>query len=162
MCYCRASRPGPRSQKLSPRGELGVYLGVGTSHGRRAFIVYSPHTSRVYATVDARFDETYFPFHTTNPRVYVWSGLHPLYSVGTAVSNYVSNPTVASIVARLQSTAVPCSTAWDIHNLLQLPVPSRSSDCWILKPRSGDNEYGISEEPPSVTTGPVGRRERSP
>ena len=38
--------------KLAPRGELGVYLGVDTSHGCRAFIVYSPRTSRVYATVD--------------------------------------------------------------------------------------------------------------
>ena len=30
------------------------------------------------------------------------------------------NPTVASIVERLQSIAVPCGTAWDIHDLLQL------------------------------------------
>ena len=58
------------SRLPSPRGELGVYLGVGTRHGRRAFIVYSPRTSRVYATVDARFDETYSPFRTTNQRVY--------------------------------------------------------------------------------------------
>ena len=56
--------------KLAPRGVLGVYLSVGISHGRRAFIVYSPRTSRVHATVDARFDETYFPFRTTNQRVY--------------------------------------------------------------------------------------------
>jgi len=56
--------------KLALQGELGVYLGVGTSHGRRAFIVYSPQTSRVYATVDDQFDETYFPFRTTNQRVY--------------------------------------------------------------------------------------------
>ena len=34
--------------ELAPRGELGMYLGVGTSHGRRAFIVYSPQTSRGY------------------------------------------------------------------------------------------------------------------
>ena len=52
--------------KLAPLGELGMYLGVGTSHGRRAFIIYSPQTSRVYATVDAQFDETYFPFRTSN------------------------------------------------------------------------------------------------
>ena len=52
--------------KLAPRGELCVYLGIGS----RAIIAYSPRTSRVYATIDARFDETYFPFRTTNQRVY--------------------------------------------------------------------------------------------
>jgi len=56
--------------KLAPQGELGVCLGVGTSHGRRAFIIYSPWTSRVYATVDAQFDEKYFPSRTTNQRMY--------------------------------------------------------------------------------------------
>ena len=33
-------------------------------------VMESGGTSRVYATVDARFDETYFPFRTTNQRVY--------------------------------------------------------------------------------------------
>jgi len=56
--------------KLAPRGELRVYLGIGKSHGRRAIIAYRPCTSQVYATIDARFDETYFPFRTTNQRVY--------------------------------------------------------------------------------------------
>jgi len=47
-----------------------MYLGVGKSRGCRAIIAYSPRTSRVNATVDARFDETCFPFRTTNQRVY--------------------------------------------------------------------------------------------
>jgi len=68
------------------------------------------------------------------------------------------NSIVASIVARLQSTAVPCNTAWDIHDLLQLPAAIEEQRPLDLEAmRSGDNEYGISGEPPSVTTGPVGR-----
>jgi len=61
--------------------------------------------------------------------------------------------TVASIVVRLQSAAVPCSTAWDIHHLLQLPAAIEEQRTMDLEAmRSGDNKYGISGEPPSVTT----------
>jgi len=135
MCYCCASRPGPRrATKLEPRGEVGVYLDVSTSHGRRALLVYSPRTSRVYATVDARFDETYFPFRTTNQRVYGQDYSRSIQLEQLSLYHDMPNPTVARIVERLQSTAVPCSTAWDIHDLLQLPRASRSSGRWILKP----------------------------
>jgi len=41
--------------KLAPRGVLGVYLSVGISHGRRAFIVNNPWTSQENVTID----ETY-------------------------------------------------------------------------------------------------------
>ena len=144
--------------KLAPRGELGVYLGVGTSHGRRAFIIYSPRTSRVYATIDARFDETYFPFRTTNQRVYGQDYTPSIQLEQLSLYHDMPNPTVASIVERLQSTAVPCSTAWDIHDLLQLPAAIEEQRPLDLEAmRSGDAEYSISGEPPSVTTGPVAR-----
>ena len=67
------------------------------------------------------------------------------------------NPTVASIVERLQSTAVPCSKAWDIHDLLQLPASieeQRPLDLDTM--RSRDVESSISGQSPSVTAGPVG------
>ena len=67
------------------------------------------------------------------------------------------NPTVASIVERLQSTAVPCGTAWDIHDLLQLPAAieeQRPLDLETMHIR--DVESSISGQPPSVTAGPVG------
>jgi len=108
--------------KLAPRGELSVYLSVGTSHGRRAFMVYSPWTSRVYATVDARFDETYFPFRTTNQRAYDQDYSPSIQLEQLSLYHDMPNPTVASIVERLQSTDDPCGTAWDIHDLLQLPA----------------------------------------
>jgi len=73
------------------------------------------------------------------------------------------NATAASIVARLQSTAVPCSAAWDIHDLLQLPAAIEEHCPLDLEAmRSGDNEYSISGEPPSITTGPVGRSDGAP
>jgi len=67
------------------------------------------------------------------------------------------NPTVGSIVERLQSTAVPCGTTWDIHDLLQLPAAieeQRPQDLETM--RSRDVESSISVRPPSVSAGPVG------
>jgi len=67
------------------------------------------------------------------------------------------NPTVASNVERLQSTAVSCGTAWDIHDLLQLPAAieeQRPLDFETM--RSRDVEFSISGQPRSVTAGPVG------
>jgi len=70
------------------------------------------------------------------------------------------NPTVASIVERLQSTAVPCGTAWDIHNLLQLPAAIEEQRPLDLETmRSRDVKSSISGQPPSVTAGPVGSSE---
>ena len=99
-----------------------MYLGVGTSHGRRAFIVNSPWTSRVYATVDARCDETYFPFRMSNQRVYGQDYTPSIQLEQLFLYHDMPNPTVASIVERIQSTAVPCNTIWDLHDLLQLPA----------------------------------------
>jgi len=48
---------------------------------------------------------------------------------------------MASIVERLRSTAVPCSTAWDIHHLLQLSAAIEEQRPLDLEAmRSGDAE----------------------
>ena len=133
-------------------------MGVGTSHGRRAFIVYSPRTSRVYATVDARFDETYFPCRTTNQRVYGQDYSPSIQLEQLSLYHDMLNPTVASIVERLQSTAVPCSTAWDIHDLWQLPAAIEKQRPLDLEAMcSRDVESSISGEPLSVTARPMGK-----
>ena len=67
------------------------------------------------------------------------------------------NPTVASIVERLQNTVVPCGTAWDIRDLLQLPAAIEEQRPLDLETmRSRDVESSISGQPPSVTARPVG------
>jgi len=120
--------------KLAPRGELGVYLGVGTSHGRRTFIVYSPRTSRVYATVDARFDETYFPFRTTNQRVYGQDYTPFIQLEQLSLYHDMLNPTVASIVPRLQALPFHVTQHGTSTIHYSFPLPSKTSSRWILRP----------------------------
>jgi len=131
MYYCRASRPGPRRTAPKTFSRLGRVFGC-TSHGRRAFIVYSPCTSRVYATVDARFDETFFAFRTTNPRVY-----------GQDYTPSIQLEQQSPITCRIRqwpassrdSKTLPFHVA--LHGTSTIfyscPLPSRSSGCWILK-----------------------------
>jgi len=56
-------------KKLAPQEEKCVYIGTGHQVGRRAFIRYSPRINRVYASVDCKFDDTYFPFQVCDQRV---------------------------------------------------------------------------------------------
>ena len=126
--------------KLAPRGEKCIYLGVGTTHGRRAFIGYSARLNRVYATVEAKFDETHFPMRTTNQRVY---GRHHQAHVDIdqlSLYHDMPNPTVAEIVERLNSTNVPHNTHWTLNDLLQLPAHFEAS----VTGNSGDISPGSS------------------
>jgi len=68
------------------------------------------------------------------------------------------NPTVADIVERLQSTAVPCDTDWALHDLLQLPASFEEQHPLdhLEAMRSGDAETSISGQPPYATIRPAG------
>ena len=111
----------------------------------------------MYATIDAQFDETYFPFRTTNQRVYGQDYTPALQLEQLSLYHDVPNPTVADIVEKLQSTAVLCDTDWALHNLLQVPAAFEEQQPLDLEAmRSGDAENSISGVPPSVTIGPAG------
>jgi len=143
--------------QLATQGELCVYLGIGKSHSCHAIIAYSPRTSRVYATIDVQFDETYFPFRMTNQRVYRQDYAPAIQLEQLSLFHDMPNPTVADIVERLQSTAVPCDTDWALHDLLRLPASSEEQHPLDLEAMcSGDAETSISREPPNDTIRPAG------
>ena len=62
--------------KLAPRGEQGVCVGIGLMHGRKAWLVYSARTNRVYASTSVTFDETLFPARFADQRVYGYYDSH--------------------------------------------------------------------------------------
>jgi len=70
----------------------------------------------------------------------------------------MQNLTLASIIELLQSNAIPCSTVWDLHDLLQLSATIEEQRPLDLEATcSGEAEYSISGKLPSVTTRTVGR-----
>ena len=61
LCWVYVSKQQSTGWKLSARGLPCVFLGLGNWQGRKAFLALDLSTRRVHATVNAKFDETYFP-----------------------------------------------------------------------------------------------------
>jgi hypothetical protein len=97
------------------------------------------------------------PALATNQRVYGQEYTPSIQLEQLSLYHDMPNPTVANIIERLQSTAVPCNTAWNLHDLLQLTATIEEQRPLDLEAmRSGDAEHGDSGESPSVTIGPAG------
>eukprot|EP00961_Rhodomonas_salina_P027355 370328-Rhodomonas_salina.1 len=56
--------------KLTARGEAGVFIGLGTQHRRKSWLVYSPKQNRIYLSRNVTFDETLFPLRDHDQRFY--------------------------------------------------------------------------------------------
>ena len=56
--------------KISARGEPGVFIWLGTSHGSKAWMVYCPQRNRIFSSRNVTFDETFFPLRKFNQRIY--------------------------------------------------------------------------------------------
>ena len=71
---CRATiwlgRDAVQHSKISPRGETGIFLGLGFQHNRKGWLVYRPSNRRIDITRNCTFDETLFPLLPTNQRVF--------------------------------------------------------------------------------------------
>jgi hypothetical protein len=122
--------------KLAPRGEKCVYLGCGNAYGRRAYIAYSPRLHRVFSTIHAEFDETFFPFRTVDQRV---RGRNDNAAQLETLSLYhdMPNDTITDITERIKSNSVPCTTEWSLNDLMRLPATMHP-----LTPNSGDSGDG--------------------
>jgi hypothetical protein len=47
--------------KISARGEPGIFVGLGSAQGKKAWLVYSPDKNRIYASRNVTFNKTFFP-----------------------------------------------------------------------------------------------------
>eukprot|EP00961_Rhodomonas_salina_P279193 3771647-Rhodomonas_salina.1 len=56
--------------KISPWGEPGVFVGLGTAENKKAWLVYVPRLNKIFASHDLQFDETFFPLRAEDQRVY--------------------------------------------------------------------------------------------
>ena len=56
--------------KLAPRGASGVFVGLGSAHGRKAWLTWIPSLGKIYASRNVDFDETLFPMRSRDQRVF--------------------------------------------------------------------------------------------
>jgi len=101
--------------KLAPRGELGKKMVFGT-------VVYMPLLTP---------DLMRHTFLFAQPITECMVRITPTLSSWKSCLSTTTCPKVARIVQQLESTAILCSTAWDIHDLLQLPAKRSCQHSWI-------------------------------
>jgi len=99
--------------KLAPRGEAGVFVGLGMSHGRRGWLIYCPRVARIFITREATFDETLFLLKPQDQRIY---GIYDNQAVNQLRADAFGMDTdadtsVAADVFRMPMPAQPTSDA---------------------------------------------------
>ena len=145
--------------KLAPRGEKCVYIGTGQTWGRRAYLAFSPRLNRVFATVDAQFDETYFPFRLVDQRAH---GMHSRHAKLEQLSLFhdLPNPTIEQLVERINSASVPGEdVTWNLSDLVQ--SPSTLSDVEHAQEGSSGEHTGHNSNSGERTGQEVSERERT-
>ena len=100
--------------KLAPRGEAGVFIGLGMSHGRRCWLIWSPRLNRVFATRNATFDDTLFPLRLHDQRAFGYYDNQPVTQMrADAFNDHWENYTNIEDVARMPFPAIPLSNEID-------------------------------------------------
>jgi len=107
-------------------------IGTGLQFGRKAFIEYSLRTNRVYASVDYEFNESYFPCRVCDQRVREYfdtepntEELKPFYDM--------PNAKIEKISERINSSYVPCNTAWGIELVMTVPAEMKAVDSNLIR-----------------------------
>jgi hypothetical protein len=142
-------------RKLAPRGEKCVYIGTGRQFGRRAFMGYSPRTNRVYASVDCEFDDTYFPFRVCDQRVRGFFDTEPN-TEELSMFYDMPNATIEQIIEKINSSDVPCNTAWGIEQVMNVPAEMQTVDTNLIHLMQNDEleAYGLRSPEESTSVMP--------
>ena len=92
---------------------------------------YSPRTNRVYASVDCEFDDTYFLFRVCDQRVQGFFHTEPNTEVLSMFYD-MPNATIEQIIQRINSSDVPCNTAWSIEQVKTVPAEMQAVDSNLI------------------------------
>mmetsp|Transcript_61225 Transcript_61225/g.126463 ORF Transcript_61225/g.126463 Transcript_61225/m.126463 type:complete len:1000 (-) Transcript_61225:457-3456(-) len=95
--------------KLAPRGEKGVFVGLGMTHGRKCWLVFSPRLNRIFATRNVSFDETLFPLKGSDQRIF---GRYDNHAIQQMRADAYGLPEGNEVEARL------------LHDIIAMPLPA--------------------------------------
>ena len=131
-------------KKFAPHGEKCVYIGTGRKFGRWAFMGYSLRTNRVYASVDCEFDDIYFPFRVCDQRVRGFFDTEPNTKEFSMFYD-MPHATIEQIIERINSSDVPCNTAWGIEQVMTVPAEMQAVDSNLIHHMQNDElaAYGL-------------------
>jgi len=120
--------------KLAPRGEQGVFLGLGMTHGYKSWVVYCPRLNRVFVSRNVTFDETLFPMCQHDQRVLGFYDQHA----------------VTEMRADAYSDTNPVDVTEDILNM---PIPNEPViTCFPLEPTCHANTDDLLSQAETISS----------
>jgi ribonuclease HI len=119
--------------------------GVWYAYGRRTYIAYIQRLHRVFSTIHAEFDETFFQFSIVDQRV---RGCNDNAAQLETLSLYhdMNNATIADITERIKSNSVPCTTEWTLSDLMRLPATMHPTPNIGDRGNNGDGVHASSSD----------------
>jgi len=139
--------------KLAPRGEQGVFIGLGISHGRKCWLAWAPRLNRIYASRHLTFDETLFPLRDCDQRVYGVYDNHTVQQMRADVYNAPLTTSSVTEIINMPIPPVPTSSTVNINPLLDVSS-TQADDDTTLSQQPTQPMYNSDDElnePPSTT-----------
>eukprot|EP00286_Rhodomonas_abbreviata_P021100 CAMPEP_0181305828 /NCGR_PEP_ID=MMETSP1101-20121128/9952_1 /TAXON_ID=46948 /ORGANISM="Rhodomonas abbreviata, Strain Caron Lab Isolate" /LENGTH=1956 /DNA_ID=CAMNT_0023411799 /DNA_START=677 /DNA_END=6547 /DNA_ORIENTATION=+ len=130
--------------KLAPRGEQGIFVGLGMSHGRKCWLIYTPRLNRIFVSRNVTFDETLFPLKHSDQRVY---GIYDNQSVQQLRADaYGLGPDVSVVddILNMPTIESPTTTSVEIHAVDDADADKLLSQAETNQQFS-DDEYEIDD-----------------
>mmetsp|Transcript_57331 Transcript_57331/g.117328 ORF Transcript_57331/g.117328 Transcript_57331/m.117328 type:complete len:1978 (-) Transcript_57331:6636-12569(-) len=106
--------------KLAPRGEQGVFLGLGMTHGYKSWVIYCPRLNRVFVSRNVTFDETLFPLRQEDQRVL---GFYDNHSVNEMRADAYGSINPVSVTSDILDLPLPKDPVIS-HFPMEPPTPS--------------------------------------
>eukprot|EP00961_Rhodomonas_salina_P047354 636225-Rhodomonas_salina.1 len=122
--------------KLAPRGESGVFVGLGLMMGRKAWLIYSSRLNTIYASTNCTFDETLFPARATDQRVFGYYDAGSIDTFRADMHDKQLNSTLQSDFPQFEAT-----------------VPADSTPEWV--PDHIEDSNGTLSQAPTVPNSPI-------
>ena len=129
--------------KAAPRGESGVYVGIGLLSGCKAWLVYSACLHKIYATCNATFDDTLFPSRATDQRVYGYFDNEPVHTFRADLHDKA-----------LGSTLLPASI--DSPSPVWVPTDAAERDDILSAAGTAPSSPVLISSPPDLSCGDGG------
>eukprot|EP00286_Rhodomonas_abbreviata_P014033 CAMPEP_0181339602 /NCGR_PEP_ID=MMETSP1101-20121128/29358_1 /TAXON_ID=46948 /ORGANISM="Rhodomonas abbreviata, Strain Caron Lab Isolate" /LENGTH=1796 /DNA_ID=CAMNT_0023450611 /DNA_START=148 /DNA_END=5539 /DNA_ORIENTATION=+ len=152
---------GPRrAPQAAPRGEQGVFLGLGMTHGYKSWVVYSPRLNRVFVSRNVTFDETLFPMRQNDQRVLGFYDNHSVHEMRADAYGTTHPIGISEDVLNMPLPKDPVVSSFTLPTKPAADSPDALSQAETVSSQVADEEWAQefhwSETPTSDLTPPSG------
>mmetsp|Transcript_68603 Transcript_68603/g.143115 ORF Transcript_68603/g.143115 Transcript_68603/m.143115 type:complete len:1720 (-) Transcript_68603:7252-12411(-) len=143
---CRATlfrgRDLVEHHKLAPRGEQGVFIGLGLTHGYKSWVIYCPRLNRIFVSRNVTYDETLFPLREHDQRTFGFYDQHAVHEMRADAYGSINPTTINEDVLNMPLPKPPTSTRFSLpaHNNTSPDVETLLSQASTVLPSDDESE----------------------